>query len=684
MAHHIRKNILPFTAIVGQDQMKQALILNAINQRIGGVLIRGEKGTAKSTAVRALAEILPVIEIVKGCPFNCNPANVQELCDICNERIESGEKIETLKKKVQVITLPLGSTEDRVIGTIDIERAIKEGIKALEPGILAAVNRGILYIDEVNLLEDHVVDVLLDSAAMGVNVVEREGISLSHPAKFILIGTMNPEEGELRPQMLDRFGLQVTVEGIADVDDRVEIVRVADEFETNPAAFMQKYDAEQKRLTEKIITAKKILPKVKITDEIVRRIAQTCVDMGVMTHRAEITVVRTAKTIAAFNGREEVTVEDVREAMALSLPHRMRKKPFEDPRVDQQKINDMMQDEQKKNNSKPDVEQQQEQQSAQQPSPPSRDQQEPEKPEDSGTPSARPPLEQVFDIGRPIETSQIRYDTCRDRMKRLYVSGRRVDTISAENRGRYAKVRMPHELKDIAFDATLRVAAPHQKNRNHNSNSIVIHDQDIREKSRVGKVSVTCVFVVDISGSMGAEKRMESAKGAVLSLLKDAYRNRDRVSLVAFRGNEAEVVMPLSSSVDLAYKQLKEMPTGGKTPLARGLMKGYEVLMNEKKKRKEIIPLLILISDGRANTGYGKNVREEIMSIARQLKEEGIHTVIIDTESVRRSLVNFQLGYCREIAETANGTYYALSDLSVEGVSLISKHEADRLIASFM
>jgi len=348
MVHHIRKNILPFTAIVGQDQMKQALILNAINQRIGGVLVRGEKGTAKSTAVRALAEILPEIEIVKSCPFNCNPANEQELCDICMERVQNGEALEKLRKKVQVITLPLGSTEDRVIGTIDIERAIKEGIKALEPGILAAVNRGILYIDEVNLLDDHVVDVLLDSAAMGVNVVEREGISLSHPAKFILIGTMNPEEGELRPQLLDRFGLQVTVEGIADVDDRVEIIRVADEFETDPQVFMQKYSAEQKRLTEKIVNAKKMLPNVGIADDIVRRIAQTCVDMGIMTHRAEITVVRTAKTIAAFNGREEVDVEDVREAMALALPHRMRKKPFEDPRVDQQKINDMMQDKQKK------------------------------------------------------------------------------------------------------------------------------------------------------------------------------------------------------------------------------------------------------------------------------------------------------------------------------------------------
>lgn len=269
-------------------------------------------------------------------------------------------------------------------------------------------------------------------------------------------------------------------------------------------------------------------------------------------------------------------------------------------------------------------------------------------------------------------------------MKRLYVSGRRVDTISAENRGRYARVRMPNELKDIAFDATMRAAAPYQKQRESDGRCIVIRDQDIREKSRVGKVSVTCVFVVDISGSMGAEKRMESAKGAVLSLLEDAYRNRDRVSLVAFRGNDAEVVMPLSSSVDLAYKQLKEMPTGGKTPLARGLMKGYEVLKNEKKKRKEIIPLLILISDGRANIGYGKNIKDEIISIAGQLREEGIHTVIIDTESVKRSFVNFQLGYCKEIAETSGGAYYPLSELSVQGVSSIAKQEADRLISSFV
>jgi len=268
-------------------------------------------------------------------------------------------------------------------------------------------------------------------------------------------------------------------------------------------------------------------------------------------------------------------------------------------------------------------------------------------------------------------------------MKRFYVSGRRVETSSAESRGRYARTRMPQELKDIAFDATVRAAAPHQKFRQRDGNSIVIHNQDIREKTRTGKVSVTCVFVVDISGSMGAEKRMESAKGAVLSLLEEAYRNRDRVSLVAFRGNEAEVVLPLCSSVDLAYKQLRDMPTGGKTPLARGLMKGYEVIMSEKKKKKEIIPLLILISDGRANIGFGKNIKEELLSIAHQFKETGIHTVVIDTESVKRSVIKYQLGYCRDIADTSGGVYHPLTELSAQGISSVAQHEKDRIISMF-
>ncbi|MCU4139820.1 MAG: Mg-chelatase subunit ChlI [Methanophagales archaeon] len=342
MAHHLRRKILPFTAIVGQEDMKLALILNAINPAIGGVLIRGEKGTAKSTAVRALAELLPEIEVVRGCPFNCNPYDEREMCDACYERKKRGETLEVVRRKMPVVELPLGATEERVVGTLDVERAIKEGIKALEPGILADANRGILYIDEVNLLDDHVADVLLDAAAMGVNVVEREGISVAHPSKFILIGTMNPEEGELRPQLLDRFGLQVEVESIEDVEKRVEIARAVERFESDPEGFAEAFKEKQEALKARILRAKALLKSVSISDELLRYVARTCVELGIKTHRAEIVVARTAKTIAAFNGRTEVIKEDVERAMLLALPHRMRRRPFE-PLAEKQKIEEMLQ-----------------------------------------------------------------------------------------------------------------------------------------------------------------------------------------------------------------------------------------------------------------------------------------------------------------------------------------------------
>ncbi|RJS73901.1 magnesium chelatase, partial [ANME-2 cluster archaeon] len=341
---NIRRKILPFTAIVGQERMKKALILNAINPRIGGVLIRGEKGTAKSTAVRSLAELLPEIDVVKNCPFNCDPNDPDQMCDICYESAVNGGKLETITRKTRVIDLPLGATEDRVAGTLNIEKAIKEGIRALEPGILAAANRGIMYIDEVNLLDDHVADILLDSAAMAVNVIEREGISVSHPSRFILVGTMNPEEGELRPQLLDRFGLQTNVESIDDVEGRVAIVKVAEGFENDPEGFRRSYENQQRELSEKILKAKSLLPDTRISDDLLKRTAMICIELGVKTHRAEIVVTRTAKTIAAFDGRTDVTLEDIREAMELALPHRMRRKPFEPPQLDTEKLDEMMQE----------------------------------------------------------------------------------------------------------------------------------------------------------------------------------------------------------------------------------------------------------------------------------------------------------------------------------------------------
>ncbi len=322
--------LYPFVAIVGQDMMKLALILNVINPRLSGVLIRGEKGTGKSTAVRSLAHILPEIEVVKGCPFSCDPSDKENLCPFCMEILEKNGSLEVERRRVKVVELPLGATEDRVCGTLNIEEAIKKGERKFEPGVLAEANRGFLYIDEVNLLDDNLVDVILDAAAMGVNYVEREGISFSHPSRFILVGTMNPEEGELRPQLLDRFGLCVTVKGLSDINDRMEVVRRREEFENDPEGFVERWRGETEKLILSIERAKEILPKVKIDDRLLEKTIKRIVEMGVDGHRGDIITIRTAKTIAAYNGRDYVIDEDVETALKLSLPHRIRRSPLDE------------------------------------------------------------------------------------------------------------------------------------------------------------------------------------------------------------------------------------------------------------------------------------------------------------------------------------------------------------------
>jgi magnesium chelatase subunit I len=320
--------IFPFTAIVDQDEMKLALILNVIDPSIGGVLIMGEKGTAKSTTVRALADLLPEIEIVKGCRFNCSPEG--PFCSDCLEKIKNGNNLETEKKKMRVVELPLGVTEDRVVGTLDIEHAIKKGEKRFEPGILAEANRNFLYIDEVNLLEDHIVDLLLDSAAMGINTVEREGISFTHPARFILVGTMNPEEGELRPQLLDRFGLCVQVNSLRDKSLRMEVLKRKAEFDDDPEGFLRKWEPEQKKLLEKILKAKENLKKVEIDDEALSLVVEITSELNLDGHRADIVMLKSARAYTAFNGREKITSEEIKKVAPLALRHRLKRLPFED------------------------------------------------------------------------------------------------------------------------------------------------------------------------------------------------------------------------------------------------------------------------------------------------------------------------------------------------------------------
>jgi magnesium chelatase subunit I len=315
----------PFAAIVGQDKMKLGLILNVINPTLSGILIRGEKGTSKSTAVRALAEVLPRIEVVRGSGFNRAPG--EKALDIPSD---SNGDSETELRKVRVVELPVGATEDRVVGTIDLEHALKKGEKRFEPGLLAAAHRGILYVDEVNLLDDHIVDILLDSAAMGVNTVEREGISFSHPARFTLVGTMNPEEGELRPQLLDRFGLCVNITGIPEPEDRVEIMVRRNRFDEDPDGFLEEWKEQSRELAERIDRAREILGKVNVEKKLLYTIAEYCIETGVDGHRGDIITLKTAKTLAAYQGRTEVTEEDVAAAAELTLPHRVRRQPFQE------------------------------------------------------------------------------------------------------------------------------------------------------------------------------------------------------------------------------------------------------------------------------------------------------------------------------------------------------------------
>jgi magnesium chelatase subunit D len=650
-----RRTVFPFTAIVGQERMKKALVLNAINPNLGGVLIRGQKGTAKSTAARALVNLLPEIEVVKDCPFNCNPRKRSEMCNECFRRKSKGEKLPVIKRKMKVVDLPLGSTEDRVIGTLNIEHAIKKGEKIYEPGILASSNRGILYVDEVNLLDDHLVDVLLDSAAMGINTVEREGVSFSHPARFILIGTMNPEEGELRPQLLDRFGLCVEVEGLPEPEARVEVVQRNIQYEKDPHGFEKKWQEEEAKLCQFIMHGRKILPQVTYDSQILNLITNIAIEMGVHGHRADISMLKVAQTIACYHQRTKVTADDVKEAAELVLSHRMRRKPFQEPKVDKEKLEESIHKHQKgpQNNQ----EKLKEQNDKLQHKSPENHQQNP--PSDSQ-------LETIFEVSDPYPVKNISLPAS-PQVKAG--SGRRSKAESDNKSGRYIKSRIPEgKTNDIAFDATFRAAAPYQIQRGNREVAVAIESQDIRQKVREKKIGNTIMFVVDSSGSMGANRRMVETKSAILSLLVDAYQKRDKVSLVAFKGDKAELLLPPTSSVELAKRQLEDLPTGGKTPLSKGLLKGFEVLRNELDKNKKISPLFIIISDGKANVSIDEAVNpfEEAKSIARQIKQLGINCIVIDTET---SFV--RLGKLLELSEVLGGKYFHLEDVKAEAISNI-------------
>jgi magnesium chelatase subunit D len=670
--------IFPFSAIVGQEALKLALILNAVNPRIGGVLVRGEKGTAKSTTVRALAALLPEIEVIAGCPFGCGPGDEMRHCDACRH---CSSPRETLRRRVPVVTLPLNATEDRVVGGIEFDRAIRTGKRALQPGLLARAHRGILYVDEVNLLDDHLVDVILDAAASRENRIEREGISFSHPAAFVLVGTMNPEEGELRPQLLDRFGLCVAVKAMGEQALRILTMERREAFDADPAAFSESFLAENQTLARQIIEARERLPGVPLPPRLRPLVAQLCVENNVAGHRADVVIEQAARALAAFRHHAEVTVADIREISNMALTHRKREAappPPPPPPEENHEHDHEHESEPPPENEQPQEAEEQKQQledqqaQRQDASPPEGEEDSETDPADRQQPQESDGMDQVFDVGETFKVKK--FVSPKDRTFRRG-SGRRSRTRISRKQGRYVKSVMNRDTGDVAFDATLRAAAPHQLSRKNGKQlAVVLRAEDIREKIREKRIGNFLLFLVDASGSMGARGRMAASKGAVMSLLLDAYQKRDRIAMISFRRNEAVVNLPPTASIELAATLLKEMPVGGRTPLSAGLAKSYEMLRNYLLRDPTGRPIAIIITDGKTNMAMGEGKPlEEAFAFAERLSQDGrIRFIVVDTES--KGLVSF--GLARKLAEAIQAQYFKIEDLKADTLLNIVKGEA--------
>lgn len=648
----------PFTAIVGQDDLRLGLLLNAVSPAVGGVLVRGEKGTAKSTAVRALAALVPEVDVVSGCRFSCDPVSPDPACPDGPHEAGGGAS-----RAARTVELPVGASEDRLVGALDIERALAEGVKAFEPGLLADAHRGILYVDEVNLLHDHLVDLLLDAAAMGASYVEREGVSVRHAARFLLVGTMNPEEGELRPQLLDRFGLTVEVAASRDTDQRVEVVRRRLAYDDDPAGFAARWAGEEGELRERIAAARALLPHVVLGDRALRQIAATCAAFEVDGMRADIVMARTATALAAWAGRTDVLAEDVRQAALLALPHRRRRNPFDAPGLDEDKLDDTLE----QNSGEGDG---------------GGDDPDPDGPGGGGQPPQgdgpdTPPQPAAGDgdtpglpsQGRPAGGEQQPVHAAEPfRTKMLSVPGLGEGAAGRRSRartehGRTTGARRPEgALTKLHLAATVRAAAPHQRARGRSGRGLVVRRDDLRQATREGREGNLVLFVVDASGSMAARQRMGAVKGAVLSLLLDAYQRRDKVGLITFRGRDADVALPPTSSVDAAAARLETLPTGGRTPLAAGLLKAHDVLRVERLRDPSRRPLLVVVTDGRA-TGGPEPVALAARA-ARLHEAEGTASVVVDCES---GVV--RLGLAGSLARDLGGTAVTLDELRADSIA---------------
>ena len=665
----------PFTAIVAMDDMRLALILNAVSPAIGGVLVRGEKGTAKSTAVRALTAVLPPVEVVADCRFSCDPAAPDPHCpdgphpdgphpDSAHTDGQHLNGTAARRRPARLVELPVGATEDRLTGSLDVGRVLTEGVTSFQPGLLASAHRGVLYVDEVNLLHDHLVDLLLDAAALGTNYVERDGVSVRHAARFLLVGTMNPEEGELRPQLLDRFGLTVEVAAPRDPATRAEVVRRRIAFDAAPEWFAARFAGEESAIAAAIAAARDRLPNVALDDAALERIASVCASFDVDGLRADIVIARAAIAHAAWSGRDTVTREDIRVAARLALPHRRRRNPFDAPGLDEQQLEEALGDEERDNQGPDDQ------------GPDDRgpdDDPDPEPPgpgkppagesaahdtDGSGTTDDQPPAQPSDQAPRPSGRETVTPSGATFRARRLEVTGKGKGAAGRRSRaytdgGRTVGAVLPQASpRDLHLTATLMACAPHQARRGRTGPGLLIQLSDLRERRREGRESNLVLFVVDASGSMAARRRMEAVKGAVLSLLLDAYQRRDKVGLICFRGSGAEVLLPPTSSVDAAARRLETMPAGGRTPLAAGLAEAHATLARERLRDPRRRPLLVVVTDGRHTQGSDPAVA------AARLRKDNIGCVVIDCEAGP-----VRLGLAVALAKALGAMYLNLQDL---------------------
>ena len=585
----------PFSAVVAQDDAKLALLLNAIDPGIGGVLLRGQKGSAKSTLARGLASLLP-----GDAPF---------------------------------VELPIGATEDRVVGTLDVAAALAGGDVRLLPGLLADADGGVLYVDEVNLLPDHLVDVLLDVAASGVNRVEREGISRAHPSRFLLVGSMNPEEGELRPQLLDRFGLAVDVLGLTDPVARAEAVTRRLAFDADPVELVAKWSVAEHDLAERLVAAAAAAHPVDA--DLLARITRLCASVGAEGLRADIVIARAAAALAAWEGRDAAGPDDVRRVAPMALAHRRRRSPFEAPGIDDAELEQAMADAADATDAADGV---------------------------GADPPARPPAS-------PDDPSPV-VPIDAGRSSPVAPSGRRSTTDAT--RGRLVGDREPDgPTSSVAIGATVRAAVAHTTDA-----PVRVEPGDIREAVREITTGTLVVLAVDASGSMGVERRMAAAKGAVVSLLLDAYQRRDRVALVTFRGDRAEVVLRPTGSVEVARARLAELPTGGRTPLAEGITTALAVAAAPGDGRR---PLIVLVTDGRATSGPAgaDDPVAAALAAAGDVRRRGVTAVVVDAEDGPT-----RLGLAASLADAMGARYLTVPELTAGALDAAVRSNYSGRIAS--